>query len=122
MSNTVTRSIAELVTLARRTGEDVALVKDMLLREWLKQELKAQGGNQCKLAESLGVHRNTASRYLAELKIPRKTQVMEERHLNAYEQFQAQQERDRDFSAKDDTQHHRDRHLYSDFGKRRKRA
>ena len=36
-------------------------------RTYLREVLRANGGNQCKAAEELGMHRNTLSRAMAEL-------------------------------------------------------
>jgi len=38
-------------------------------RAWLYEDLKRNGNNQCALAEEIGVHRNTISRFLRSLQV-----------------------------------------------------
>jgi Fis family transcriptional regulator len=63
----VKRELAILVTQMHSTGiryEDA--VRDFK-RQYLREVLVANRGNQCKAAEELGMHRNTLSRAMAEL-------------------------------------------------------
>ena len=61
------RELDSLVTQMHSSGiryEDA--VRDFK-RQYLREVLVAHGGNQCKAAEELGVHRNTLSRTMADL-------------------------------------------------------
>lgn len=61
--------IIECVGALRRLHISLANALRDFEREWMEEELKMAHGNQCALAERLGVHRNTVARRMRELDI-----------------------------------------------------
>jgi Fis family transcriptional regulator, factor for inversion stimulation protein len=65
----VRRELDSLVTQMHSTGIRFDDAVREFKRAFLREVLVANGGNQCKAAEELGMHRNTLSRAMAELKL-----------------------------------------------------
>ena len=65
----VRRDLDSLVTQMHSTGIRYDDAVREFKRQYLREVLSANKGNQCKAAEELGVHRNTLSRTMAELGI-----------------------------------------------------
>ncbi len=60
----------ETVTAAQVEGFTLDETRDVFLRELFKLKLQKHGNNQCSVAASEGMHRNTLGRLLRELKVP----------------------------------------------------
>jgi Fis family transcriptional regulator, factor for inversion stimulation protein len=65
----VRRDLDSLVTQMHSTGIRYEDAVREFKRQYLREVLAANRGNQCKAAEELGIHRNTLSRTMAELGI-----------------------------------------------------
>ena len=65
----VRRDLDSLVTQMHSTGIRYEDAVREFKRQYLREVLAANKGNQCKAAEELGIHRNTLSRTMAELGI-----------------------------------------------------
>jgi Fis family transcriptional regulator, factor for inversion stimulation protein len=63
----VRRELDSLVTQMHSSGIRYDDAVREFKRQYLRQVLVANRGNQCKAAEELGMHRNTLSRTMAEL-------------------------------------------------------
>lgn len=63
------RDLDSLVTQMHSTGIRYEDAVREFKRQYLREVLTANRGNQCKAAEELGIHRNTLSRTMAELGI-----------------------------------------------------
>src|ERR1700756_1702667 len=63
----VRRELDSLVTQMHSSGIRYEDAVREFKRQYLREVLVANRGNQCKAAEELGVHRNTLSRTMAEL-------------------------------------------------------
>ena len=63
----VRRELDSLVTQMHSSGIRYEDAVREFKRQYLREVLVANRGNQCKAAEELGIHRNTLSRTLAEL-------------------------------------------------------
>jgi DNA-binding NtrC family response regulator len=63
------RELDSLVTQMHSSGIRYDDAVREFKRQYLREVLIANRGNQCKAAEELGMHRNTLSRTLTELKI-----------------------------------------------------
>ena len=63
------RELESLVTQMHSSGVRYEDAVREFKRTYLREVLIANRGNQCKAAEELGMHRNTLSRTIAELKI-----------------------------------------------------
>ncbi len=63
------RDLDSLVTQMHSTGIRYEDAVKEFKRQYLREVLAANKGNQCKAAEELGIHRNTLSRTMAELGI-----------------------------------------------------
>ena len=63
------RELDSLVTQMHSSGIRYEEAVREFKRQYLREVLVANRGNQCKAAEELGMHRNTLSRTLTELKI-----------------------------------------------------
>ncbi len=63
------RDLDSLVTQMHSTGIRYEDAVREFKRQYLREVLAANRGNQCKAAEELGIHRNTLSRTMAELGI-----------------------------------------------------
>lgn len=64
---TLRRELDSLVTQMHSTGIRYEDAVREFKRQYLREVLIANRGNQCKAAEELGMHRNTLSRAMAEL-------------------------------------------------------
>jgi len=64
---TVRRELDSLVTQMHSSGIRYEDAVREFKKQYLREVLEANRGNQCKAAEELGVHRNTLSRTMAEL-------------------------------------------------------
>ena len=90
------RDLDSLVTQMHSTGIRYEDAVKEFKRQYLREVLAANKGNQCKAAEELGIHRNTLSRTMAELGIslaeiraglkrpPRSERPILEPHARAY--------------------------------------
>jgi Fis family transcriptional regulator len=65
----VKRELDTLITQMHSTGVRYEDAVRQFKRQYLIEVLRAHRGNQCKAAEELGMHRNTLSRTIDELKI-----------------------------------------------------
>ncbi len=65
----IERQVEDLVAAGLTTGISMAEAENALRRAWIQAELGRQGNNQCAVAASLGVHRNTVVRKMKELSI-----------------------------------------------------
>jgi Fis family transcriptional regulator, factor for inversion stimulation protein len=65
----VRRELDSLVTQMHSSGIPYEEAVREFKRQYLREVLVAHRGNQCKAAEELGMHRNTLSRAMAELKL-----------------------------------------------------
>jgi DNA-binding NtrC family response regulator len=65
----VKRELDSLVTQMHSSGIRYEEAVREFKRQYLREVLEANRGNQCKAAEELGMHRNTLSRAMAELKL-----------------------------------------------------
>jgi Response regulator containing CheY-like receiver, AAA-type ATPase, and DNA-binding domains len=65
----VRRELDSLVTQMRSSGVPYEEAVREFKRQYLREVLIAHRGNQCKAAEELGMHRNTLSRAMTELKL-----------------------------------------------------
>jgi len=65
----VRRELDSLVTQMHSSGVRYEDAVREFKRQYLRQVLVANRGNQCKAAEELGMHRNTLSRTMAELEL-----------------------------------------------------
>ena len=63
----VRRELDSLVTQMHSSGMRYEDAVREFKRQYLREVLVANRGNQCKAAEELGIHRNTLSRTMAEL-------------------------------------------------------
>jgi DNA-binding NtrC family response regulator len=63
----VRRELDSLVTQMHSSGIRYEDAVREFKRQFLREVLEANRGNQCKAAEELGMHRNTLSRAMAEL-------------------------------------------------------
>lgn len=63
------RELDSLVTQMRSSGVPYEEAVREFKRQYLREVLIAHRGNQCKAAEELGMHRNTLSRAMTELKL-----------------------------------------------------
>jgi Fis family transcriptional regulator, factor for inversion stimulation protein len=63
----VRRDLDSLVTQMHSTGIRYDDAVREFKKQYLREVLAANRGNQCKAAEELGIHRNTLSRTMAEL-------------------------------------------------------
>ena len=63
------RELDSLVTQMHSSGIRYEEAVREFKRQYLREVLEANRGNQCKAAEELGMHRNTLSRAMAELKL-----------------------------------------------------
>lgn len=63
----VRRELDTLVTQMHSSGISYENAVREFKRQYLREVLVANRGNQCKAAEELGMHRNTLSRTMAEL-------------------------------------------------------
>jgi len=63
----VRRELDSLVTQMHSSGVRYDDAVREFKRQYLREVLAANRGNQCKAAEELGMHRNTLSRTMAEL-------------------------------------------------------
>ncbi len=63
------RELDSLVTQMHSSGIRYEDAVREFKRQYLREVLIAHRGNQCKAAEELGMHRNTLSRAMAELKL-----------------------------------------------------
>ena len=63
----VRRELDSLVTQMHSSGIRYEDAVREFKRQFLREVLEANRGNQCKAAEELGMHRNTLSRSMAEL-------------------------------------------------------
>jgi len=63
----VRRELDSLVTQMHSTGIRYEDAVREFKKQYLREVLVANRGNQCKAAEELGMHRNTLSRTMAEL-------------------------------------------------------
>jgi len=63
----VRRELDSLVTQMHSSGMGYGDAVREFKRAYLREVLAAHGGNQCKAAEEMGMHRNTLSRTMAEL-------------------------------------------------------
>ena len=61
------RELDSLVTQMHSSGIRYEDAVREFKKQYLREVLEANRGNQCKAAEELGVHRNTLSRTMAEL-------------------------------------------------------
>ncbi len=61
------RELDNLVTQMHSSGIPYDEAVREFKKQYLREVLMAHGGNQCKAAEELGMHRNTLSRTMAEL-------------------------------------------------------
>lgn len=61
------RDLDSLVAQMHSTGIRYEEAVREFKRQYLREVLAANRGNQCKAAEELGIHRNTLSRTMAEL-------------------------------------------------------
>ena len=61
------RDLDSLVTQMHSTGIRYEEAVREFKKQYLREVLTANRGNQCKAAEELGIHRNTLSRTMAEL-------------------------------------------------------
>ena len=61
------RELDSLVTQMHSSGVRYEDAVREFKRSFLREVLVANGGNQCKAAEELGMHRNTISRAMTEL-------------------------------------------------------
>ena len=61
------RDLDSLVTQMHSTGIRYEDAVREFKRQYLREVLAANKGNQCKAAEELGIHRNTLSRIMADL-------------------------------------------------------
>jgi DNA-binding NtrC family response regulator len=64
MDQSLKGRIADLVTFARNCNLGFGDLRDLVLKEWLSQELQKHGNNQCTTAAHLGIHRNTLHRLI----------------------------------------------------------
>jgi DNA-binding NtrC family response regulator len=64
---TVKRELDSLVTQMHSSGIRYEEAVREFKKQYLREVLVANRGNQCKAAEELGIHRNTLSRTMAEL-------------------------------------------------------
>lgn len=64
---TVRKELDSLVTQMHSSGVRYEDAVREFKRQYLREVLVANRGNQCKAAEELGIHRNTLSRTMAEL-------------------------------------------------------
>jgi DNA-binding NtrC family response regulator len=65
----VKRELETLVTQMHSSGMRYEEAVREFKRQYLREVLVANRGNQCKAAEELGMHRNTLSRAMAELNL-----------------------------------------------------
>jgi len=65
----VKRELEILVTQMHSSGIPYEEAVRDFKRQFLREVLVAHRGNQCKAAEELGMHRNTLSRAMADLKL-----------------------------------------------------
>jgi DNA-binding NtrC family response regulator len=65
----VRRELDSLVTQMHSSGVRYEEAVREFKRQYLREVLEAHRGNQCKAAEELGMHRNTLSRAMADLKL-----------------------------------------------------
>jgi Fis family transcriptional regulator len=65
----VRRELDSLVTQMHSSGIPYEEAVREFKRQYLREVLVAHRGNQCKAAEELGMHRNTLSRAMSELKL-----------------------------------------------------
>ncbi len=63
------RELESLVTQMHSSGMRYEEAVREFKRQYLREVLVANRGNQCKAAEELGMHRNTLSRAMAELNL-----------------------------------------------------
>ncbi len=63
------RELDSLVTQMHSSGVRYEEAVREFKRQYLREVLAANRGNQCKAAEELGMHRNTLSRAMAELEL-----------------------------------------------------
>jgi len=63
----VKRELANLVTQMHSTGLRYEEAVREFKKQYLREVLVANRGNQCRAAEELGMHRNTLSRTMSEL-------------------------------------------------------
>ena len=63
------RELDSLVTQMHSSGVRYDDAVREFKKQYLREVLVAHRGNQCKAAEELGMHRNTLSRTIAELKV-----------------------------------------------------
>ncbi len=63
----VRRELDSLVTQMHSSGIRYEDAVREFKKQYLREVLAANGGNQCKAAEELGMHRNTLSRTMADL-------------------------------------------------------
>ena len=63
------RELDSLVTQMHSSGIGYEDAVREFKKQYLREVLVAHRGNQCKAAEELGMHRNTLSRAMAELKL-----------------------------------------------------
>ena len=63
------RELDSLVTQMHSSGIPYEEAVREFKKQYLREVLVAHRGNQCKAAEELGMHRNTLSRTITELKI-----------------------------------------------------
>ena len=63
------RELDSLVTQMHSSGIPYDEAVREFKKQYLREVLVAHRGNQCKAAEELGMHRNTLSRTMAELKL-----------------------------------------------------
>lgn len=63
------RELDNLITQMHSTGIRYEEAVRQFKRQYLLEVLRAHRGNQCKAADELGMHRNTLSRTMQELKI-----------------------------------------------------
>jgi Fis family transcriptional regulator len=65
----VKRELESLVTQMHSSGLRYEEAVCEFKKQYLREVLVAHRGNQCKAAEELGMHRNTLSRAMADLKL-----------------------------------------------------
>ena len=63
------RELESLITQMHSSGIRYEEAVREFKRQYLREVLLANRGNQCKAAEELGMHRNTLSRAMAELNL-----------------------------------------------------
>ena len=63
------KELDSLVTQMHSSGIRYEEAVREFKRQYLREVLVAHKGNQCKAAEELGMHRNTLSRVMADLKL-----------------------------------------------------